>query len=129
MKIDHTALWTERLEELRDFYVRYFGGRSSEKYVNPAKGFESYFLSFDEGCRLELMRRTDIRERAQQPQLGYCHLAFACADRTAVLELTERIRSDGHRIVGEPRTTGDGCFESVAADPDGNLVEITAEQI
>ncbi len=126
MRIDHVALWTERLEELRDFYMRYFGGRSNDKYVNPAKGFESYFIAFGDGCRLELMRRTDIHERAQQPQLGFCHLAFGCAERSEVLALTERLRSEGHRIVGEPRTTGDGCFESVVADPDGNLIEITA---
>ncbi|WP_304582227.1 VOC family protein [uncultured Alistipes sp.] len=126
MRIDHVALWTERLEELRDFYVGNFGGRSNEKYVNPAKGFESYFIAFGDGCRLELMRRTDIRERAQQPQPGFCHLAFGCAGRSEVLALTERLRSEGHRIVGEPRTTGDGCFESVVADPDGNLIEIVA---
>lgn len=125
MKIVHAALWTQRLEELRDFYVRYFDGRSNDKYTNAAKGFESYFITFDDGCRLELMRRTDIRERAQEPHLGYCHLAFGCSDRDEVAALTERLRNDGHRIVGEPRTTGDGYFESVAADPDGNLIEIT----
>lgn len=127
MRIDHVALWTCRLEELRDFYVRYFGARSSAKYVNPAKGFESYFLSFDDGSRLEVMRRTDIRVRAQEPRLGYCHIAFGCADREEVLALTERLRRDGYRIAGEPRMTGDGFFESVATDPDGNPIEITAE--
>ena len=60
MRIDHIALWTEHLEELRAFYVRYFGGVSGEKYVNPTKGFESYFVSFGDGSRLELMRRRDI---------------------------------------------------------------------
>ncbi len=129
MRIDHLALWTERLEELRAFYVRYFGGRSNEKYVNPAKGFESYFIAFGDGSRLELMRRTDVRTRAAQPQLGFCHLAFGYGSYDEVTALTERLRRDGHRIAGEPCTTGDGCFESVVTDPDGNLIEITAEQI
>lgn len=132
MEIDHLALWTQRLEELRDFYVRYFGGTSNDRYVNPAKGFESYFIAFGpagdggtpRGCRLELMRRTDIRERGEVPRLGLCHLAFAAASREEVLSLTERLRADGHPILGEPRTSGDGYFESVAADPDGNRVEI-----
>lgn len=124
MQIGHVALWTERLEELRAFYVRYFGGLSNEKYVNPAKGFESYFVSFGGGCRLELMRRTDIRTRPEEPHLGLCHLAFDASGREEVLALTERLRADGYRIVGEPRTSGDGYFESVVADPDGNPVEI-----
>lgn len=126
MRIDHLALWTERPEELRDFYVRYFGGRSNEKYANPAKGFESYFITFGDGCRLELMRRSDISERAPQPHLGFCHLAFGCSGADEVVALTERLRREGFRIESEPRTTGDGCFESVVADPDGNLIEITA---
>ena len=124
MQIGHIALWTQRLEELRDFYVRYFGGVSNELYVNPAKGFESYFIRFGDGCRLELMHRTDIRERAEGPGLGLCHLAFDCAGKEEVLALTERLRTDGHRIIGEPRTSGDGYFESVVADPDGNPVEL-----
>lgn len=125
MQLDHLALWTQRLEELRAFYCRYFGGRSNAKYVNPAKGFESYFLTFGPGCRLELMRRTDIvAPAAAEPRLGLCHLAFRCADRAEVVALTERLRADGFPVLGEPRTTGDGCFESVVGDPDGNRVEI-----
>lgn len=127
MRIDHIALWTGRLEELRAFYVAYFGGRSNEKYTNEAKGFESYFIRFDDGCRLELMRRSDIDDRAGRNSAerpGLCHLAFGCASREEVLALTERLRTDGHTVVGEPRTSGDGYFESVVEDPDGNRVEI-----
>ena len=124
MQLAHIALWTQRLEELRDFYVRYFGGVSNERYVNPAKGFESYFIRFGDGCQLELMRRTDIREQADGHRLGLCHFAFGLGSREEVLALTERLRADGHRIAGEPRTSGDGYFESVAADPDGNLIEL-----
>ena len=124
MFIAHIALWTQRLDELRDFYVRYFGGVSNELYVNPAKGFESYFIRFGDGCQLELMRRTDIRERADGPGLGLCHFALGCTSKEEVLALTERLRADGHTIAGEPRTSGDGYFESVVADPDGNLIEL-----
>lgn len=124
MVIAHIALWTQRLEELRDFYVRYFGGVSNELYVNPAKEFESYFIRFGDGCQLELMRRTDIRDRAEGVQLGLCHFALGCRSKDEVLALTERLRADGYRIAGEPRTSGDGYFESVVADPDGNLVEL-----
>ena len=124
MKIGHIALWTTDLERLRTFYSRYFGGVSNDKYTNPAKGFESYFISFGGGSKLELMRRTDITDRTDGPQLGLCHMAFDCASREEVLSLTEQLRADGYRIVGEPRTSGDGYFESVVADPDGNLVEI-----
>lgn len=125
MQLEHLAIWTQRLEALRAFYVRYFGGVSNEKYVNPTKGFESYFLSFGEGCRIELMRRTDVVTPApEEPRLGLCHLAFRCASREEVVALTERLRADGYPVLGEPRTTGDGCFESVVGDPDGNRVEI-----
>lgn len=124
MQIAHIALWTQRLEELRDFYVRYFDGVSNELYVNPAKGFESYFIRFDDGCQLELMRRKDIREGDNSPRTGLCHFAFGLGSREEVLALTERLRADGCRITGEPRTSGDGNFESVVADPDGNPVEL-----
>lgn len=124
MRLDHIALWTQQLEELREFYVRYFGGVSNAKYTNPAKGFESYFIAFGDGCRLEIMRREDITEPLPRLCLGLCHLAFGCDSREEVLALTERLRADGYRIIGEPRTSGDGYFESVVADPDGNPVEI-----
>lgn len=125
----HIGLWTERLETLRDFYAAYFGGRYGKKYSNPATGFESYMLSFGDGCRLELMRRPDVSATPAAgqftPQRGLAHMAFACENEEKVRILTERLRADGYRIVGEPRITGDGYFESVVADPDGNPVEIT----
>ena len=125
MKITHIALWTEHLEELREFYGTYFGGRSGGKYVNPAKRFESYQLAFDGECRLELMRRSDINGEVQEERIGLAHFAFACADREAVVALTERLRADGYQNLGEPRPTVDANIDSDIADPDGNLVEIT----
>ena len=124
MSIHHIAIWTFRLEELRDFYTRYFNGKSNEKYTNPRKEFESYFIHFGEGASLELMTRTDVQQvQIEENRLGLTHLAFAFPNKEDVLELTERLRTDGYTIAGEPRTSGDGYFESVILDPDGNRVE------
>lgn len=126
MKLTHVAVWTTRLEELRAFYETYFDGKSGEKYVNPAKGFESYFILFDGGTSLEIMRCTTVTEKAENTMTGWCHIAFDAESREGVEALTERLRKDDYRIVSEPRMTGDGYYESVVADPDGNLVEIVA---
>lgn len=127
MKIGHIALWTGRLEELKDFYTKYFGGRAGNKYVNPTKGFESYFIHFDGGTALEIMSRKDISEHVGMERLGYCHIAFDVKNREEVLAMTERFRNNGYIIAGEPRTTGDGMFESVVLDPEGNRIEICSE--
>ena len=103
--VAHIALWTNRLEELRDFYVRYFDGESGPVYRNPAKGFESFFVRFDGVVALELMRRTDIRDSDEGEHTGFCHVAFGVGSREAVCSLTERLRRDGYRIAGEPRQT------------------------
>ncbi|MBQ4279386.1 MAG: VOC family protein [Rikenellaceae bacterium] len=124
MKIAHVALWTRRLEELRAFYAKYFGAASGEKYVNAVKGFESYFLRFDGDASLEIIRSAQVTEPAVPDRIGWAHLAFGVADREAVRALTERMRRDGITVAGEPRQTGDGCYESVVLDPDGNRIEI-----
>lgn len=124
MKIHHIAIWTFQLEELRAFYVRFFGGKSNAKYVNPVKGFASYFISFDGGATLELMSRPDIQNVPFKDNcLGITHLAFSFDSREEVLQQTELLRSKGYTIAGEPRTSGDGYFESVVLDPDGNRIE------
>lgn len=122
--IHHIAIWTFRLEEMKEFYSRYFNGTSNEKYINPKKGFESYFLRFEGGTDLELMSRPDVQNLPiEENRLGLTHLAFAFDSREAVLQQTELLRSAGYSIVGEPRTSGDGYFESVVLDPDGNRIE------
>lgn len=124
MKIHHIAIWTFRLEELREFYIRYFNGTSNEKYINPKKGFESYFIYFDDGAALELMSRTDVQNTPiEENKLGLTHFALSFQSKEDVLRTTEQLRSDGYTIAGEPRTSGDGYFESVILDPDGNRVE------
>lgn len=125
MKIEHTALYVSDLERARDFFVKYFNAVSSELYHNAKTNFTSYFLSFDGGARLEIMRRPDVSEKSVKPKLGYAHIAFSVGSRENVDALTGRLRADGYRIAGEPRVTGDGYYESVIADPDGNLIEIT----
>ncbi|WP_321436230.1 VOC family protein [uncultured Bacteroides sp.] len=127
MKIHHIAIWTTQLEEMRNFYCTYFNGISNQKYVNQNKGFESYFIHFDDCASLELMKCADIDSRTEGEQLGYCHLAFSLGSKDSVLELTDRLRRDGCQIVGEPRVTGDGYFESVVLDIDGNRVELVSE--
>lgn len=127
MHIEHVALWVSDLEQMRLFYERYFNGRSNPKYSNLAKGFSSYFISFDSGARLELMHRDNIGgnpNTPQQEQHGYIHLAMAVGSEAQVNALTERLRQNGYAIIGEPRITGDGYFESVVLDPEGNRIEI-----
>lgn len=126
MRIEHAAVWALDLERLRAFYERYFAARAGDRYENPAKGFSSYFLRFDSGARLELMHRAGLAAAAEPPGAGWAHLAFAVGSEPEVDALTERLRADGFRVVDGPRRTGDGYYESVVLDPEGNRVEITA---
>lgn len=128
MKIEHIAIWTSDLEGLKSFYEKYFHGTAGEKYINTKKAFESYFLSFDEGCRLEIMKMPGIPVSANDVYkqfTGLIHFAISLGSKEKVDTLTEVLRKDGYEVVGEPRTTGDGYYESVVLDPDGNRIEIT----
>ncbi|GAB4267770.1 MAG: VOC family protein [Candidatus Promineifilaceae bacterium] len=126
MKIEHLAIWTHQLDTLRDFYMTYFNGRTNTKYTNPHTGFSSYFITFAGGARLELMQRADILPRqGENERTGLAHLAVSVGSETAVNNLTNRLRRDGYPVISEPRTTGDGYYESVILDPDGNRIEIT----
>lgn len=122
--IDHIAIWVEDLEKMREFYCKYFDGVSNQRYENRVKGFESYFISFDGATRIELMKRKNIEERIYKEILGLAHLAFKVGSKEKVNELTEIFRKDGYKIIGEPRTTGDGYYESVILDPEGNRIEL-----
>jgi lactoylglutathione lyase len=128
MKIEHIAIWAEDLDALCGFYARYFGAEVSPKYHNPKRNFTSCFLSFaGGGARIEVMHIPDLAEPASRVNFkGLAHFAISVGSREAVDALTKRLRADGHTIAGEPRTTGDGYYESVVLDPEGNLVEITA---
>ena len=124
MKIEHLAVWVEDLEAMRSFYEQYFDARSNDLYTNKSKGFSSYFLSFHSGSRLELMRRDEI-DRPSEESLGWSHIAFSLGSKDNVDVLTKRLERDGFKIVGGPRTTGDGYYESTIKDPEGNLIELT----
>jgi lactoylglutathione lyase len=128
MKIEHLAIWVTDLEVMKTFYETYFGGEAGEKYTNPKKKFTSYFIQFSEGCRLELMHRPDIPENVNSTiaeYIGIIHFAISVGSKEKVDDLTKQLRKDGYTIVGEPRTTGDGYYESVVLDPEGNRIEIT----
>ncbi len=128
MKIEHIAIWADDIERLRQFYTEYFGMKSNDMYTNPRKQFRSYFLSFGEDkTRIEIMNMPDRLEPTLRNQMkGLAHFAISVGGKEQVLALTERLRSDGYAVLSEPRTTGDGYFESAVADPEGNYVELTA---
>ena len=128
MQLDHIAIWTRNLDEMKKFYTDFLEGKADKKYVNPSEGFESYFIIFSSGARLELMRKTDLLRRRPEEMfesIGYAHMSFSAGSVERVDELTELLREKGFRIIGEPRTTGDGYYESIFLDPDGNVVELT----
>ncbi len=120
------AIWTGDLERLRAFYGKYFGAISNVKYVNAARQFESYFLSFPEGPRLEIMASPQIQKMDGKIQsAGYAHIAFSAGSRERVDALTGQLQADGYHLLDGPRVTGDGYYESLFLDPDGNRIEIT----
>lgn len=128
MHIKHVAIWSKDIEKLRTFYETYFHAKAGKRYVNPAKQFESYFLSFAGGASLELMQRPGILELSDEEEIqfaGFSHLAISVGSKEQVDSLTARLKKDGSRIISEPRQTGDGYYESCVLDPDGNRVEIT----
>lgn len=129
MRLDHIALWTDDIDRLVLFYTRYFDARPGARYVNAGKGFESCFLSFEGGARIEIMKTTTLALLAHEkgtPRSGLTHFCLATGAEEAVDALTQRLRDDGYAVLDGPRRTGDGYYESVIADPDGNRVEISA---
>jgi lactoylglutathione lyase len=129
MKIEHIALWVNDLEATKAFYEKYFNAKSNSLYHNKAKNFTSYFLSFENGCRLELMHRPDVSEHYknyEKQNLGLIHFAISVGSKEKVDSLTNQLGNDGFTIVGKPRTTGDGYYEAVILDPENNIVEINS---
>ena len=127
MRIDHAALFCRDLEQMRQFFIDYFDARSNEQYHNPRTGLRTYILSFTEGStRLELMQRPDVQDTdPSQPAIGYVHLSFAVGSKKGVDLLTRRLAADGYTVTSDPRTTGDGYYESCILGPEGIQIEIT----
>ena len=128
MRIEHIAIWTNDLTAMRDFYCTWFQADAGPKYANEVKGFESHFLTFPSGARMELMRSADLVEEKPETsatRTGYAHIAFSTGSEIRVDALTQQLKEAGHTILDGPRRTGDGYYESIVLDPDGNHVEIT----
>ena len=128
MIIEHIAIWSTDIELLKEFYEKYFNAKSNAKYVNTTKGFKSYFLSFESGARLEIMQMSSILPRtgeALDQHIGLIHFAISVGSESNVDKISSILKSDGYDIIDGPRRTGDGYYESVALDPDGNRIEIT----
>lgn len=126
MHIEHIAMYVNDLEATRNFFVKYFNARSNIGYHNETTDFYSYFLSFDDGARLEIMKRPVMEDTVKGiARTGYIHIAFSLGSKEAVDELTEKIRNDGYNVISGPRTTGDGYYESCIIGIEENQIEIT----
>ena len=126
MLIEHIAMYVNDLEKAREFFVEFFGAVSNEGYHNVKTGFRSYFLSFENGARLEIMNRPELQEDERGlHRTGYAHIAFRLGSKQAVDALSERLQQNGYPVVSGPRTTGDGCYGSCIIGIEGNQIEIT----
>ena len=126
MKIEHVAMYVNDLEKAKDFFIQYFGAKVGDKYRNKTTDFQSYFLSFEDGARLEIMNRPNMKDMEKPlERTGYIHIAFSLGNKEAVDELTDRLKQDGYHVVSGPRTTGDGYYESCIVGIEGNQIEIT----
>lgn len=126
MKIEHIAMYVNDLEKARDFFTGYFNGRANAGYHNKTTGFRSYFISFDQGARLEIMKKPDVLDSEKPPaRTGYAHIAFSAGSKEAVDALTEKLMQAGFKVESGPRTTGDGYYESCIVAIEDNRIEIT----
>lgn len=124
--LHHVALWVADLERARAFYADVLGGRAGEPYHNARTGFRSYFVSYGPGARVELMSRADVGAADPSvPVLGFAHVALSVGSRAAVDACIAALERAGVAVASRPRQTGDGYYEAVVLDPEGNRVEIT----
>ena len=125
MRIDHVGLYVGDLARARDFFVTYFGMTVNGGYHNERTGFRSYFLTLDDGARIELMQRPDMENMKKPPlRTGYAHVAIGLGSRERVNELTRTLAEAGYAVISDPRVTGDGYYESCVLDAEGNAIEL-----
>ncbi|MDE5770031.1 MAG: VOC family protein [Ruminococcus sp.] len=125
MRIEHIAMYVVDLERTKDFFVNYFNAVPNNMYHNKKTDFRSYFLSFDEGTRLEIMNKPQVSNIKDTNRTGYAHIAFSLGSAENVNRLTAELKADGYTVISEPRTTGDGYYESCIVDLEGNQIELT----
>lgn len=126
MKIDHIAMYVNDLEGTRKFFEQYMDAVSNNLYHNEKTGFKSYFLTFEDGARLEIMSKPDMDDASKSLQrTGYIHIAFSVGSKEKVDLLTAQMKKDGYHVISGPRTTGDGYYESCIVAIEGNQIEIT----
>ena len=126
MKIEHIAMYVTDLERAKEFFEKYFGARSNNGYHNPATDFRSYFLTFDDGARIEIMNKPGMDDADKSlARTGFIHIAFSLGSKERVDELTAQMKQDGYEVISGPRTTGAGYYESCIIGVEGNQIEIT----
>ena len=128
MKMDHIGIWVRDLDKMIKFYRDYFNVSAGNKYHNPVKKFTSCFVEFPSGGRIELMNNPDITAviRRNGQHTGYIHIAINVGSEAEVDRLAGKFRNDHFEIPDGPRRTGDGYYECVVLDPEGNRIELTA---
>ena len=126
MRIEHIAMYVEDLIGTREFFEKYFGAKSNELYHNKKTDFKSYFLTFDDGARLEIMNKPQMNcTQKTLSETGFIHIAFSVGSKEKVDKLTSQLKEDGYEVISGPRTTGDGYYESCILGIEGNQIEIT----
>lgn len=126
MHIEHIAMYVNDLEKTKHFFETYFNAVSNNGYHNPKTDFRSYFLSFDNGTRLEIMNKPQMNDTKKTlTQMGFVHIAFSVGSKEKVESLTKLMQKDGYEVVSGPRTTGDGYYESCIIGIEGNQIELT----
>ena len=126
MKIEHIAMYVTDLERTKEFFEKYFGARANNGYHNPATDFRSYFLTFDDGARIEIMNKPEMDDASKSiTRTGFIHIAFSVGSKERVDELNAQMKKDGYEVISGPRMTGDGYYESCIIGVEGNQIEIT----